>query len=304
MKLLSDFDGVWTDPDAEGRAHGAELDAALLAAAGDRDHAAVLAWIARARAAVRAEPTRWGWSAAGRVSAFADEDPFTEHGALLYYLQEQRARDPIAAKLVGAIERTGTTLDAFGGAAHVRGVRKVEASRGPGITRQAADAGRALLAAGVEIVVVSNSATEKLLHWFEHAHVPARTHPERAARALRLRGSARKFALAPGAGETLEIAGLSIDVARPEYARVLGEEAPDAVVGDVFSIDLALPLVMKRRDPAWRHVRLFWLLQPYTPERMRRALAPLAMGEGGLPPEGEPGEGGLATVAERLLARS
>jgi hypothetical protein len=82
---------------------------------------------------------------------------------------------------------------------------------------------------------------------------------------------------------------------------VLAEEVPDAVVGDVFSIDLALPLAMKRRDPAWRHVRLFWLVHPYTPERMTRALAGVA-GEKSVPPEVEPVEGGLAAVAKRLLA--
>ena len=300
MKLLSDFDGVWTYPDAEGAAHGAELDDALLTVAGERDHDAVLAWIAAARAAVRAEPARWGWSVAGRVSAFADEDPFTEHGALLHYLDAQRARDPIAAQLVAAIEQRGMTLDAFGGAAHVRGVQAVEMRRGPGITVAAAEAGRALLAAGVEVVVVSNSGTDKLQRWFAHARVPACVHPERAEHALRLRGSARKFVLAPGAGERITIGGLSVDVARPDYARVLAEEAPDAVVGDVFSIDLALPLALKRRDPAWRRVRLFWLVHPYTPEYLRREIARLPAGEGHA--EVEAVEGGLAAVAERLLA--
>ena len=60
MKLLSDFDGVWTYPDAEGAAHGAALDAALLAAAGADAGAEVAAWIARARAAVRADPDALG----------------------------------------------------------------------------------------------------------------------------------------------------------------------------------------------------------------------------------------------------
>src|SRR5260221_5016406 len=146
MKLLSDFDGVWTSPGAEGLAHGVELDEALLAVAEPRDRDAVREWTGAARRAVRAVPTRWGWTSAGRISAFADEDPFTEHGALLHYLDEQRAHDPLAARLAAAIEAKGTTLDAFGGAAHVRGVERVEARRGPGITAAAADAGRALLA--------------------------------------------------------------------------------------------------------------------------------------------------------------
>jgi len=297
MKLLSDFDGVWTYPDEEGAAHGAALDAALEAAVGEGERAAVHAWVARARATLRAEPARWGWSSAGRISAFADEDPFTEHGALLYFLEQARATDPLAARLAAAVEERDGSLDAFGGRAHVGGVRDVEARRGPGITAAAATAGRELLARGVEIVVVSNSGTEKLQRWFEHAGVPNTIHPARAQGALRVRGSARKFVLAAGAGEILEVGGLRVDVARPHYEEVLREERPDAVVGDVFSLDLALPLALKRRDPAWRAVRLFWLSHPYSSQPMRRALEGLPAGDVDIV------EGGLAGVARRLLGK-
>ena len=294
MKLLSDFDGVWTYPEAEGVAHGAELEAALLAGVGEGEREAARAWIARARQALRAEPSRWGWSVAGRISAFADEDPFTEHGALLHYMEEARARDPLAALLAAAAEASAGSLDGLGGRAHVAGVQRVEAGRGPGIMPGAAEAGRAMLARDVEVVVVSNSGTDKLGRWFAHANLPFRVHPERAPRALRLRGSAKKFVLAPGAGETIDAGGLRVDVARPHYEAVLREERPDAVVGDVFSLDLSLPLALKRREPEWRSVRLFWLVHPYTPERMRRAIAALPDGEV------EAVEGGLAGVAARL----
>ena len=294
MKLLSDFDGVWTYPDEEGRAHGAALDAALEAALGDGERDAVRAWIARARAALRADPGRWGWASSGRISAFADEDPFTEHGALLHHLDVARARDPFAARLAAAAEASAGSLDAFGGRAHVSGVQAVEARRGRGITAAAAAAGHELLARGIEVVVVSNSGTEKLKRWFDHARLPCRVHPDRAPGELRLRGSANKFALAPGAGDPIDAGDLRVDVARPHYEAVLREERPDAVVGDVFSIDLALPLALRRRDPAWRNLRIFWLVHPYTTERMRRALARLLTGEL------EAVEGGLAGVAKRL----
>lgn len=295
MKLLSDFDGVWTYPDEEGAAHGAALDAALIAMAGESDRDAARDWIAGARHAVRAEPTRWGWMLAGRLSAFADEDPFTEHGALLHYLHVRRDSDPLAARLCAAVEGTGESLESFGGRQHVAGVKQVEARRGPGITVAAADAGRRMLAGGVEIVVVSNSGTDKLKSWFAHAHVPARVHPERAEHELRLRGSARKFVLDATREDAIAAGGMHIEVARPHYEEVLREEAPDAVVGDVFSIDLALPLALKRREPAWKHVRLFWLVHPYSPQRMQRELAKLPAGEV------EAVTGGLPAVAELLL---
>jgi hypothetical protein len=298
MKLLSDFDGVWTFPVEEGVAHGAALDAALETALGEGERSAVREWIARARQALREGPARWGWSSAGRITAAADEDPFTEHGALLHYLEAARARDPLAARLAAAVEERDGSLDALGGRAHVGGVRAVEALRGPGITDAAALAGHELLARGVEVVVVSNSGTEKLKRWFDHVQLPNRIHPDHAEGALRLRGSARKFVLAPGPGEMLDAGGLSVDVARPHYEAVLREERPDAIVGDVFSLDLALPLALKRRDPAWRDVRLFWLAHPYSPERVRRALATLPAGDVDIV------DGGLPGVAERLLGNS
>ena len=54
MKLLSDFDGVWTYPDAEGTAHGEALDTALVELAPEPERVQVRAWIASAR---RAPPT-------------------------------------------------------------------------------------------------------------------------------------------------------------------------------------------------------------------------------------------------------
>jgi hypothetical protein len=87
--------------------------------------------------------------------------------------------------------------------------------------------------------------------------------------------------LAAGAGDRIEVGGLSVDVARPHYEEVLRKERPDAIVGDVFSLDLALPLALKRRDPAWRQVRLFWLSHPYSSQPMRRALEGLPSGRCG-----------------------
>lgn len=295
MKLLSDFDGVWTYPDEEGAAHGAALDAALIAVAGESDREAVRDWIAGARYAVRAEPTRWGWMVAGRLSAFADEDPFAEQSALLHYLHARRTSDPLAGRLCAAIEATGDTIPEFGGRAHMTGVKQVEARRGPGITVAAAEAGRRMLAGGIDIVLASNSTTDKLVRWFAHALVPACVHPERVAGRPRLRGSAQKFVLDADRDDALMLGDMRIDVSRSLYEALLREEAPDAVVGDVFSIDLALPLALKRREPSWRHVRLFWLAHPYAPARMRAAIAQLPAGEV------EALEGGLPAVADALL---
>lgn len=295
MKLLSDFDGVWTNPAAEARAQGEYLDSTLIEWAATAERAATAEWLARARAATLAEPTRYGWAPGGRISAFADEDPFSPHSALLHYLHLHQADDARAAALCAAIEAHGFAgLEAFGGEAHAKGVQRAVAARGPGILPAAADAGRRLLARGVEIVVVSNSGTDKLAAWFDHAGVPQRVHPERAKGALRLRGSARKFVLEGPEREPVMLGATRVDVARPFYDAILRDERPDAVVGDVFSLDLALPLALRRREPEFAALRLLWIIHDYTPEWLRREVERHA-------PEVEPVEGGFAAVAEKLL---
>ncbi len=293
---MSDFDGVWTDPVTEAGAQGEELEQALLGWTPESDRARASDWLAMARDHVRRDPSRYGWAPEGRMSAFGDEDPFAAHGALLHYLHLAAREDPVARDLHAAVLANGfASLDAFGGHAHTQGVARVQRDRGPALLPDAAAAGRAMLEAGVEIVVVSNSGTEKLARWFEAGGVPHTVHPEQRRGAARLRGSARKFVLDPERTDMLEVGGLRVEVARPHYESVLRDEAPDAVVGDVFSLDLALPLALRRRDPAFAGLRLFWLLQPYTPPRIRDEVAIAA-------PEVEPIETGLAGVARMLTS--
>jgi hypothetical protein len=294
MKLLSDFDGVWTHPAREARAQGTRLDAALVALAPEADASEARAWVARAREEIRAHPTRWGWAPSGRISAFADEDPFGEHSALMHLLATRAGEEPLAARLhAAAIARSGS-LEQFSLETHLAGVADVEGERGPGVLPHAIAAGRALLERGVEIVVVSNSRGTKLERWFGHALLPFRVHPERASGALRLRGEAGKHVLDVNRSEPLALDGARIEIARPRYEAILREEAPDAIVGDVFSLDLALPLSLRRRESPFATLRLFWLVHDYTPARMRDAVAKSA-------PEVEPITTGLPGVVEALL---
>jgi len=296
MKLLSDFDGVWTNPVAEAAAQGDVLDERLLDAVPGPDREGARAWIAQARRETLAAPERWGWAAAGRLAAFADEDPFSAHSALLHLLSERAASVPLAARMLAGAKAAGRgSLEAFGTAAHLDGVARTENARGPGVLPAAAAAGRELLAAGVEVVIVSNSDGEKLERWFTHAGLPHAMHPESAPGGLRLRGAAGKHFLDPARSRLLELDGMRIELERPHYEAILREEAPDAIVGDVFSLDLAVALALRRTEPSWKHVRIFWIAREYAPARMRRALAAAA-------PEVEQVDGGFEAVAAAVCA--
>jgi hypothetical protein len=294
MKLLSDFDGVWTDPAREASAQGEILASTLLSFGPPEERSTWEEWLARARETVRSSPRIYGWAPGGRrLSAFADEDPFAAQSALLHYaaVRSADAADPIATAVLAGLEKRGfPNADALGAHTHAKGVEQVETERGPAILAEAADAGRRMLARGMEIVVVSNSTTDKLARWFGHASLPYTVHPERAPGAMRLRGGARKFVLDPARSETLELGSARIEVARPHYAAILEEERPDAVVGDVVSLDLALPLAWKRARPDWRDVRLWWLVRPYAPRWLEDEVRSAARGEI------EPIDGGLEAL--------
>lgn len=288
MKLVSDFDGVWTYPDAEAEAQGRILDAMLERALTGELRDRGREWIGAARAAVAATPRRWGWRANGTLSAFGDEDPFTAHNGLLHYIEDAAPVDPVARAILDGFAARGAQFDAAGGESHAQGVASVVAARGPAMAPGAAAAGRALLDGAVEVVAVSNSPNEKLAEWFASAGIASHPHPERADRAFRLRGRSRKFEIDPARSELLQLGDLAIETARPVYERVLREERPDAVVGDVFSLDVALPLRLKRTESEWRGLRVLWLMQPYTPRWLRAAVEWHAGGEvecieGGLP---------------------
>lgn len=294
MRLLSDFDGVWTNPAAEAAAQGDVMVETWSAWARDGGPDGLAGWIDSARRSVASSPTAYGWLSSGRISAWSDEDPFVAHGALLHYVHVRAAHDPVAAWIERETLAHGhADLDAFGGDSHHRGVLRVAEKRGPAILEDAAAAGRAMLGRGVEIEVVSNSQPAKLENWFGHAGLPYRVHPGRDGGALVLRGGARKFVLDPGGPDPLALGDLAVDVARPHYREVLLEERPDAIVGDVFSLDLALPLALRRREPGWGRVRLFWLVRAYTPAWLLEHVARHA-------PEVEALPDGLAGVASRL----
>jgi hypothetical protein len=80
-----------------------------------------------------------------------------------------------------------------------------------------------------------------------------------------VRGQAGKQVLGPG-DDHLVLAGRRIGVDRPRYRAVLEEERPDLVIGDVFSLDLALPHVLRRARAPGAPRMLVLRRHPHTPK--------------------------------------
>jgi FMN phosphatase YigB (HAD superfamily) len=265
MRVLSDFDGVLTDIAHESaRVTNLFLDGLRHASGGADRSVADLAHSAYEEMA--AHPTRHGWRVGGRITAFANEDGFVRVNGLAGCLDERAARgDPIARPLLAALQITGP--DAFTALAHLayeRMTRETAAGAIKPLDPEAAEVLRTLLARGDEVVVVSNSGTDRIAQILRSAGLEAHPGGAPGPGRLRIRGGARKFILSE-APRGFEVEGYAVATDRPHYEQILLEERPDVVVGDVFSLDLALPLDLVRRRAPGFGPRLVLRRRSYTP---------------------------------------
>lgn len=259
MKILSDFDGVWTDPTLEAESVKLFLAAEAARMAGVAPEEA-LVHFREYEARVKSAPHRYGWAPDGRITAYVDEDPFCVPNSIACYVEEgaeEHTRRYRAAVLDGGFE----SLTAFADHCFHTAAGDYRRQHPPALVPGTAEVLHELHARGAEVVVVSNSPAEKIVGWFTSVGADAGVSGEHD---LRVRGQAGKQTLGPG-DRTIEVAGRPIYVDRPMYALVIEEEDPDVIIGDVFSLDLALPHVLRRAGRSAAPSELILRRQGHTP---------------------------------------
>lgn len=267
VKILSDFDGVWTNQRDEAK-HIEQYACTKIAEATGDDLASVTAAFGAFVDEVRAQPEEFGWAPTGRISAYVDEDPLLTTNSV--FLQVLRGANDTARAWGEAIRAAGyEQLEQFADACFVGATKSFRAEHPPIMVDGAGETMQALLDAGADIVVVSNSRAEKLIAWLTEAGIDAGEGPEHA---VRVRGNAKKWLLSD-APESIEIAGREVFVDRPAYLEALRAEAPDIVIGDVFSLDLALPSVLRERGEPGGPRQLVLRVQEHSPAWIRETRA-------------------------------
>lgn len=249
LRLLTDFDGVWTDPERELRAVAGRL-VRELARLGGLPVARAAELYARFREETLRRPERHGWRIEGRIVSFVDEDVFAEPTAVGQWIDAAPCAD--SARLRDAILREHAGVHAFLDECYHATCATFRSEVPHDLTRGAERVLRWLLREGIPVVFASNAPFEKIAGWFG-CHglevVDARA-TEPGSAPLRAYGRAGKQWLGDS-GARLLAGAREIPVDRPHYRALLERERADFVVGDVFSLDLALPLAMRRAgEPA------------------------------------------------------
>ncbi len=261
VKLLSDFDGVWTDQALEAEVVKLCLttEAAQLAGTSlDRAREDFSSF----ESEVRARPDCFGWAPDGRIAAYVDEDPLCISNAIASYIADQKDDALTEPYREAILASEFENLNRFADACFRRAMEGFRNEHPPTLVPQAASVIEELRAADVEIVIVSNSPVEKIASWFSEVGVDA---GGGSGHAIRVRGEAGKQKIGL-TDECIQVGGRPVYVDRPDYSEVVLGEDPDVVIGDVFSLDLALPLVL--RDAGIREAPEILVLRkhPHTPE--------------------------------------
>ena len=256
MRVLFDFDGVWTDQAAEvvavRRVFVEEVGRLLGESFGVVD-----ARFGEFYSCVLGEPERGGWFPRGMHAAFADEDGLLATASVAEWL-DRGGSEPGAAEWRGALRGAGfgSVMD-FANAQFGKGM--LEARKGGhGLVDAAGEVLELLRTRGVEVVVASNSPPEKLAGLFAEIGVAE-------GAGLRLMGGAKKWWIDDPSSMRL-IGGRHVRIDRPHYRAILEEVRPDMVVGDVTSLDLALPAAMRAAGELAPSLRLLLRRTAGTPE--------------------------------------
>ncbi len=272
-KILSDFDGVLTDLKQEALRVSEIFESKLYQESGQPAEV-VKSWLEEGKVAMRGFPYRYGWKIKGRIAAFCNEDAFIRVNSLGVFLDEKANHDPVLAQV--KLRLTGHGQEGLSGfydlaqASFQQMTRETSRGEHNPIEQTTVHAIEAILRRGHGVVIVSNSKTDRIVHLLQKAGLPALAHQdghqENSSAPLRVRGGAGKFLLGDRP-DSFNVGEYKVEVDRPAYRKILEEEKPDIVIGDVFSLDLALPLQLaERKVPGFESLKIWLRKRDYTPE--------------------------------------
>ena len=267
MKILTDFDGTLTEIYSE-----YEVLLEIIKSRLEEKHFPVDRYQTLFDLAIKEiqkDYISYGWSDHGRITAYSDEDLFMNIIAGIRMVDKWLHTKPEYSELLDILASQNTNLmDISEYAYSVLHTKPLRPMNTPFL--DAMKTIQTLLVRGHEVVVVSNSPSARIVQKLNYVGLIASVHEMNPKAQLRVRGDAAKFKL----GEQPQIIDFirPVDINRPVYRQILVEEKPDIVVGDVFSLDLALPCGMAMELPDFSQTRSLLIAHSYTPEWAKRAI--------------------------------
>lgn len=263
MKVLTDFDGTLTNIEHEFNFECHYILRVLEERFGMPPEE-TQKLLQSANAELQRSPRSYGWTCGPKITAFCDEDLFMMMSSAMTLLDTWKSNPP---------EEIASILNKYEGVVFYDIVEDAHQAMNleplcPGNVPDAEtiQALQTLLDRDCEIVVASNSPAQRIIDKFEYAGLLPVDHDNNPSAHFRVRGNVGKYKLG-NTPNRLDFGGRLVDVDRPFFEAVIREERPQVIIGDVFSLDLALPIDMLRRDPlVYEDLQLYLRTRSYTPQ--------------------------------------
>jgi FMN phosphatase YigB (HAD superfamily) len=268
MKLLFDFDGVLTDQTAEAGWYKKSFHDKLYEFGGvSKEKTAAL--LEHAYQNMRANPHEHGWKQHHRLTAYANEDLLVENVGLSICLDEYAATENgVAAEILENLKKND--YPSFFEVSQSAYAFMVEQTRNGNeknpLDEQVLVLFEDLLNDGHHITIVSNSSTKRIIDIFAEAGLDVPDHEKEPNAPFKIRGGACKFDLDEHK-QGFWVHDYWLDTARPNYLKIIREEKPSIITGDVFTLDLATPIFLTRSEPdVFGGMKVVLRQQGYTPQ--------------------------------------
>lgn len=258
VRIVSDFDGVFTNQEGEAAAVGEYQLELIGGALRDMDLARTVIEVARQKVVGDALHHGWWWS--DLITCYADEDPYVFHNAVVACLYQSGPSQVVAQLKAGGFP----DYNSLAQRCFVEGTERYRSAHSSHLVSDAVSTLKAFAAAGTEVVVVSNSSGDRIQRIFDDFGTQAFE-----GISPRVRGDARKFlvtGLPESLPETMMLGGRRVYLRRGQYHQILDQEQPALVIGDVLSLDLAMPIALRHHVPEFRDLKLFLKRAAHTPE--------------------------------------
>lgn len=277
MKLVSDFDGIWTNQANEAEFVRKYIVNYLSELSG-KDRSFIEETLLLCKDEMDKEPHKYGWVNGGKIAAYYHEDPFGDNNAIFDYINKTGISDETVftkkVKIVcdAVLTKYKTLADFSQDCFYLSTSRFKEEGKLNAVAETASIVDK-LKSSGTDIVIVSNSKTTKIEYVFDKVGIKAGTGEDSK---VKVRGDAMKFGIDNSFTELPEDLkineNISVPLRRPSYFKILSEEKPDFVIGDVFSLDIALPLYLRMNDKNFSNLKVIQRVQTYTPEWVKEFL--------------------------------
>jgi hypothetical protein len=279
IKLVSDFDGIWTDQDKEA-VYVKDFIISRLSEILETSKENAEKIFRSVKEEMNKEPHQHGWKNNNNIACYYQEDPFGDNNAIFEFIDrkfgELKFGNDMQEFRRKILDTGFETLEKFSNDCFFASTGKFKEEGMLSYAEKAKETADKLFDMGVDIIVASNSKTTKIEYLFDKMGIKPGREVSNGRGIFRARGNSMKFVLENDftrLPEYFEInKNYKVPLRRQYYFCVLLDEMPDYVIGDVFSLDIALPLWLRMNDERFSNLKVIQKVQPHTPEWVQEFL--------------------------------